>query len=266
MSLALSGSAVATSLNKVDDMANLKLAMLTLSEKTFYSKSTKMRLLEKASLRKTSLKKSKNKSSKVIKTPVFDYPSNCLKWTATQINRKALTHLKSISKYSRLNRVDGNLIKSIITAESCFRTKALSNKGARGLMQLIPATAERFGVDNIYSPDQNIKGGSKYLKFLLDRYKGNLKKTIAAYNAGEGAVDRYKGVPPYRETKNYVKNVLMIYQMLTPKKVIKKVVNKKITRPKKRVRAVYQPPKLGSKPGRHGWQYNKRLAPHLYKH
>ncbi len=135
-------------------------------------------------------------------------------------------------------------------------------------MQLIPATAERFGVKNIYSAEQNIRGGTKYLKFLLARYKGNLKKTIAAYNAGEGAVDKYKGIPPYRETQSYVKNVLKIYRMLIPKKKKKvvKIVKTKSKKTKKRVYAVYQPPKLGRKPGRYGWQYNKRLAPHLYKH
>lgn len=233
-------------------MANLQLAMLTLSEVKPIIKHTRKTI--------------NHKPNKAVKAKVYVYPSNCLKWNATQINRKAKDHQDSIYKYARLNRVDGNLIKSIITAESCFRTKALSNKGAKGLMQLIPATAKRFGVKNMFNPDQNIKGGSKYLSFLLKRYKGNLKNTIAAYNAGEGAVDKYKGIPPYKETKNYVKNVLKIYRMLTPKKIKKKIIKKKTTKPYKRVRAIYHPPKLGSKPGRHGWQYNKRLAPHLYKH
>ena len=233
-----------------DSMTNLQLAMLTLSG----NKATVAQLT----------KKIKTKRIKVIKPPIVIYPANCLKWNATQINRKAKNHSKPITKYSRLHRVDSNLIKSIITAESCFRIKALSNKGASGLMQLIPATAERFGVKNIYSPEQNIRGGTKYLKFLLARYKGDLRKTIAAYNAGEGAVDKYKGIPPYRETQNYVKNVLKIYRMLTPKKVNKK--KRKVVKTKGRVHAVYQPPKLGRKPGRHGWKYNKRLAPHLYKH
>lgn len=239
------------------DMTNLQLAMLTLTDtKSVYVKPIKKN------------KKIKKQQSKVHKDPVIIYPTNCLKWNATQINRKAKTHSESITKYSRLHRVDSNLIKSIITAESCFRIKALSNKGARGLMQLIPATAERFGVKNIYSAEQNIRGGTKYLKFLLARYKGNLKKTIAAYNAGEGAVDKYKGIPPYRETQSYVKNVLKIYRMLIPKKKKKvaKIVKTKTKKTKKRVYAVYQPPKLGRKPGRYGWQYNKRLAPHLYKH
>jgi len=246
--------------DKLDSMANLQLAMLTLSEKKLLQ--PKVRLIEP--IKNKHKKDTKKIQKKADKKQIFNYPTNCLTWNATQINRKAQVHNESIYKYSRLHRVDGNLVKSIITAESCFRTKALSNKGARGLMQLIPATAERFGVKNIFSAEQNIKGGTKYLRFLLERYKGDLKKTVAAYNAGEGAVDKYKGVPPYRETQNYVKNVLKIYKMLTPKKVKKKKnINAKV---KKRVHAVYRLPKLGNKPGRHGWQYNKRLAPQLYKH
>ena len=177
--------------------------------------------------------------------------SNCLRWNAHQINRKAKKFDKSITEYSRKYRVDKDLVKSVITVESCFRVKAKSHANARGLMQLIPATAKRFGVSNSYNAKQNIHGGVKYLKFLKARYKGDLKKIIAAYNAGEGAVDRYKGIPPYKETKNYVKNVLKTYAKLNPKAG--------------RVRAVYQPPKMGNKAGRYGWQYNRRLAPHLYK-
>lgn len=179
------------------------------------------------------------------------YPKNCLDWNAHQINRKAKIYEKIINKYSRQYRVDTHLIKAIITAESCFIVKALSHAGAQGLMQLIPATAKRFGVQNSYKPEQNIRGGIKYLKFLMSRFKGNLTHVVAAYNAGEGAVDKYKGIPPYKETKRYVKNVLKIYKLLRPKV--------------KPVKAPYYPPKKGLKPGRHGWQYNRRLAPHLYK-
>ena len=217
-------------------------------------------------------------TKKVIKKAQFKenitvYPANCLQWSAFQINQKARSHSKPITKYSRLYHVDSNLIKSIITAESCFRVKALSHKGASGLMQLIPATAERFGVKDIYNAEQNIRGGTLYLKFLLKRFDGNLKKTIAGYNAGEGAVDKYNGIPPYRETKQYVKNVLKVYRLLSPsakKKVTvlkaeKSTANINKSKIKRRVQAVYQPPKLGKKPGRYGWQYNRRLAPHLYK-
>jgi hypothetical protein len=206
------------------------------------------------------------KSNKNKKMNVFS--SNCTDWTDWQIKQKAQPFNKSIIKYSRQYGVDSNLVKSVIVAESCFKTKALSHAGARGLMQLIPATAERFGVKNSYLPDQNIRGGVKYLKFLLKRYQGNLEKTIAAYNAGEGKVDRYQGIPPYKETKQYVKNVLKVYARLKPKPKLKSPLNKNNDQSRKRViakKAVYQPPKLGQKPGRHGWKFNRRLAPHLYK-
>ena len=216
--------------------ANLQLAMLALSKQS-------QRVLPK-------------KSISAVKSKII-FQNNCMLWNANQIRIKAKPFNEIINKYARLNQVDSNLIKAVITAESCFRTKALSHAKAQGLMQLIPATAERFGVTDSYNPSQNIRGGTKYLKFLLDRYKGNLKKTIAAYNAGEGKVDRYKGIPPYKETQQYVKNVLKVYELLRPKARIKKR--------KSRVKAVYHPPKIGLKPGRHGWQYNRRLAPHLYK-
>jgi len=110
------------------------------------------------------------------------------------------------------NKVDSKLVLSIITAESNFKVNAKSNANAHGLMQLIPATAERFNVKNAYNASQNIKGGVKYLKWLLSYYRGDVTLTAAAYNAGEGAVDRYHGVPPYKETRAYVKKVLGLYQ------------------------------------------------------
>jgi membrane-bound lytic murein transglycosylase B len=100
--------------------------------------------------------------------------------------------------------VEEAIVRAIIHAESAFRPNARSHKGAQGLMQLIPATAKRFGVEDAYNPGQNINGGVQYLAFLLKRYKNDLSLAAAAYNAGEGAVDRYKGIPPYNETKNYV--------------------------------------------------------------
>ncbi len=194
---------------------------------------------------------SKKTAAKVA--PILNFPDNCLSWNAKQVHAKADRYDTHINKYAKKHNVDTNLVKSVITAESCFKRKALSSAGAQGLMQLIPDTAERFGVTNSYDPKQNIRAGVKYLKFLLNRYEGDVKKAIAAYNAGEGAVDRYKGIPPYKETRQYVKNVLKIYGLLDP------------NYNKQRVKAVYQPPKLGQKPGRYGWQYNRNLAPHLFK-
>lgn len=114
---------------------------------------------------------------------------------------------------SQWYKVDGKLVLSIIMAESNFKVSAKSNKDAHGLMQLIPATAERFNVKNAYNASQNIRGGVAYLRWLLSYYRGNVALAVAAYNAGEGAVDRHKGIPPYKETRAYVKKVIGLYQL-----------------------------------------------------
>ena len=103
--------------------------------------------------------------------------------------------------------VDEAVVRAIIHAESAFNPRAKSRVGAQGLMQLMPATADRFGVGDAYNPGQNIRGGVKYLAWLLKRFDGNLTLAAAGYNAGEGAVDKYDGVPPYKETQRYVQRV-----------------------------------------------------------
>jgi hypothetical protein len=108
------------------------------------------------------------------------------------------------------------VIHSVIKVESNYNPLAISPKGAQGLMQLIPATARRFGVSNVFNPAENIQGGSKYLKYLLDLYGGNYALALAAYNAGEAAVARYGGVPPFPETKNYL--ILVARQLQEAKK------------------------------------------------
>jgi soluble lytic murein transglycosylase-like protein len=117
-----------------------------------------------------------------------------------------------VEKIAEWHKIDPKLVLSIITAESNFKVGAMSNKDAHGLMQLIPATAERFNVKNAYNASQNIKGGVKYLRWLLSYFRGDVPLAVAAYNAGEGAVDKYYGVPPYKETKAYVKKVMALYQ------------------------------------------------------
>ena len=113
----------------------------------------------------------------------------------------------AIVEAAALYKLDPNLIRAIIRAESAFNPFAVSNAGALGLMQLMPAVAEELDVLDPFDPRQNILGGARYLRQLLDRHRGNLNLAVASYNAGPGAVDRYNGVPPYRETRNYVKKV-----------------------------------------------------------
>ena len=109
------------------------------------------------------------------------------------------------------HKLDPRLLKSVMLFESGFNPKAVSRKGARGLMQLMPKTAAQHGVRNVHDPAQNVEAGARHLSYLLDLYHGNLEKTLAAYNAGETAVERYGGVPPYDETRGYVSNILGAY-------------------------------------------------------
>jgi soluble lytic murein transglycosylase-like protein len=104
--------------------------------------------------------------------------------------------------------VNAWLVESVIRAESAFNPWAVSRKGARGLMQLMPQTASALGVRNSFDPRQNIDGGVRHLRYLLDRYPGNVALAVAAYNAGENAVDYYRGIPPYPETQQYIEKVL----------------------------------------------------------
>lgn len=108
--------------------------------------------------------------------------------------------------------VDPALIRAIAHAESSFNPRAQSPKGAQGLMQIIPATARRFDVDDPFDPAQSLDGGARYLRFLLDRFSGDFDLAAAAYNAGEGAVDRHRGIPPYSETQTYVSRVRALHR------------------------------------------------------
>jgi soluble lytic murein transglycosylase-like protein len=115
---------------------------------------------------------------------------------------------KASQKYS----VDYNLVKAVIKAESNFNPKAVSRAGARGLMQLMPQTANLLQVNDSFHPEENIDGGVRYLRYLLNLYNDNLQLALAAYNAGEKAVFKYRGIPPYQETQTYVQRVLRYYQ------------------------------------------------------
>lgn len=126
----------------------------------------------------------------------FRKPQNIDKWD------------KLIVKLSRRHRVDTALVKAVIHTESSFDHMAVSHRGASGLMQLMPRTAAMYGVRNIHDPYENIDAGIKHLRYLIQKYEWNLRHALAAYNAGEQAVRKYNGIPPYKETQEYVNKVL----------------------------------------------------------
>ncbi|MDA8098390.1 MAG: lytic transglycosylase domain-containing protein [Nitrospiraceae bacterium] len=122
------------------------------------------------------------------------------------------SYSESINTACEKYGVDPSLVHAIIKVESDFNPFAISSKGAMGLMQLMPQTATDLNVKNSFSPHENIEGGVRYLRYLLDRYEGNLKLTLAAYNSGESAVKRWGTVPPFKETQDYVRRILAIYR------------------------------------------------------
>ena len=128
------------------------------------------------------------------------------------ISRNEINEL--ITKYSDKNGLDEDFVKAVINQESGFNPNATSHCGAMGLMQLMPATAQGLGVTDAYDAEQNIEGGTKYLKGLMDRFNNDKSLALAAYNAGPNAVKKYGGIPPYAETQNYVKSVLSKYDRM----------------------------------------------------
>jgi soluble lytic murein transglycosylase-like protein len=126
--------------------------------------------------------------------------------------RGPVPYQREISDAALREGIDAKLVEAVIAAESDFDPRALSKKGAQGLMQLMPDTADRFGVANVWDPQQNIDGGTAYLGWLIDQFNGDLDNVLAAYNAGEGAVTRHGGMPPYAETREYVDRVLSYYR------------------------------------------------------
>jgi soluble lytic murein transglycosylase-like protein len=130
---------------------------------------------------------------------------------------KGTNHYDSlISEFSKKYQVDFALIKAMIHAESGFNPYAISRKGAKGLMQLMPETASRMNVSNIFNPKENIEGGVRYFKYLLSLFNNDIRLSLAAYNAGENLVTDLRSIPPYRETVDYVRKVLNYYQSYRP--------------------------------------------------
>jgi soluble lytic murein transglycosylase-like protein len=136
-------------------------------------------------------------------------PTSTINWDRIPLQLEA--YRNAINAAAKQHRIDPALVRAVIHAESAFRPQAVSSKGAMGLMQLMPGTARDMGVVNAMAPEQNIRGGVKYLAMLLDENRGNLRLATAAYNAGPGAVKRYGGVPPYEETQTYVRRVKILH-------------------------------------------------------
>jgi soluble lytic murein transglycosylase-like protein len=151
-----------------------------------------------------------------VRTIRYSYMESCFACAArpgvnfSTLRLKPEAYRDEIAAAATQYGVDESIVRAIIHAESAFNPNALSRVGAQGLMQLMPATARRFGVGNAFDPGQNIRGGVQYLAFLLKRFNGDLRLVAAGYNAGEGAVDKYRGVPPYSETQRYVQRVTLL--------------------------------------------------------
>ena len=142
----------------------------------------------------------------------FTPPGNGFSAPSSNGNRNSYDQI--IRSAAQKHGIDTGLIKAVMHTESGFNLKARSPVGAQGLMQLMPATARRFNVNDAFDPAQNIDGGARYLSWLIKRFNGDVRLALAGYNAGEGNVDKYKGIPPFRETQDYVQRVLTRYNSL----------------------------------------------------
>jgi soluble lytic murein transglycosylase-like protein len=146
----------------------------------------------------------------VLVTPAPEDAERAAHWLSQAVRFEPL-----IRRAAQAAAVRPELVRAVIVVESAFNPHAVSKRGAVGLMQLRPETARRYGVADAFDPEQNVAGGARYLRDLLERYGNNLELTLAAYNAGEGAVERYgRSVPPFAETRRYVPAVLRVYRAL----------------------------------------------------
>ncbi len=167
---------------------------------------------EPAKPKKQSQPPSSAASSASGRTTISAEPAVVLGKGSSQSGKTNLGDLdRIVHEASVRHSVDPALVRAVIETESSWNPSAVSRRGAVGLMQLVPGTAKRMGVDDVTNPEHNVDGGVRYLRTLLDRYNGNLDLALAAYNAGEGAVDRHGGIPPYRETRHYVQKVTEAY-------------------------------------------------------
>ncbi len=152
--------------------------------------------------------------------------------------------LEIIERHARRVGLEASLVQAVVQAESAYDVRARSSKGAMGLMQLMPATARELGVRDAYDPEENVRGGTTYLRRMLNRFDGNLALALAAYNAGPGAVERFDGVPPYRETRNYVRKVYGLYRGTLPSMAL---ASARVRRPTGAQRRASQPERNGKR-------------------
>jgi len=160
----------------------------------------------------TNIKPGKQQNFKTFSFPCYVSDPKCqqLDWERIPLNRQAFSDV--IQASAEVFTIDESLIRAIIHAESAYQPEALSPQGAQGLMQLMPATQKELQIENIFDPVSNIEGGTRYLASLMKEFDQNIEWAAAAYNAGPGAVRKYGGIPPYKETREYVRRVKILYR------------------------------------------------------
>ena len=144
--------------------------------------------------------------------PLVGWAASCKGVTREMLDQRAAKWQTLVNKHAKAHGVPVALVRAVMRVESCFDPRAVSRTGAQGLMQLMPDTAARLGVRDSFDAEQNISGGVRYLRELLERFKNNTRLAVAAYNAGPKAVDMYRGIPPYPETRSYVQRVIAEYR------------------------------------------------------